>query len=180
MPPTPCPSPWKGFTYARHVGRRWVPIVIVVFGGLLGLALAGFPSQREDPPLEVRTQEPASTSTSALVTSAPATTATTRLRPAGEVRVMVFNASDITGAATRIGARIRALGWDVESPGADRRAQDDTVIMHRPDYDDEARALAAALSLPTSSVSPLDEAVVSPGDADLAVIVGQKLAQGGN
>lgn len=153
--------------------------MIVVFGGLLGLAVAGFPSRESDQPLEVRSQPAASTSTStsAPTTSAPASTPPTSLRPAGDVRVMVFNASDVTGVATRVGARLKAQGWDVGSPGAGRPAQNNSIVMYRADFDDEARSLAGGLALPTSAVVALDTAVVSPGDADLAVIVGDELAE---
>ncbi len=90
---------------------------------------------------------------------------------------MVFNASDVTGVATRVGVSLKAQGWDVGSPGADRPAQNNSIVMYRADFDDEARSLAGALALPTSAVVALDTAVVSPGDADLAVMVGDELAE---
>lgn len=165
-------------TYARVVGRRWVPIVIVVVGGLLGLVLTGFPSRAHDTPIRVQA-EVSSTSTSVVVavTAAPTTSPPPPARPAGEVRVMVFNASGVAGSAARVGATIKSHGWDVKAPGADRKTQDTNVIMFRTGYDNEARALAVALGLDVGVVAPLDPAVVKGDAADLVVVVGTTLAR---
>lgn len=90
---------------------------------------------------------------------------------------MVFNSSDVTGAATRVGARIRAKGWNLKTPGADHKPQGNSVVMYRAGYDNEARSLAAELELEAGSVVPLDTAIVSASDADLAVLVGNELAK---
>ncbi|HEX3394598.1 MAG TPA: LytR C-terminal domain-containing protein [Acidimicrobiales bacterium] len=160
------------------MGRRWVPIVIVVVGGLVGLVLTGFPSRAHDTPLTVQA-EVSSTSTSVVVaaTAAPTTSPPPPARPVGDVRVMVFNASGVAGSATRVGAAIKSQGWDVKAPGADRKTQDATVIMYRTGYDNEARALAVALGLDTGVVAPLDPAVVKADAADLVLVVGTTLAR---
>jgi len=160
------------------VGRRWVPIVIVVVGGLLGLVLTGFPSRAHDTPIRVQ-PEVSSTSTSVVraVTAAPTTSPTPPVRPVGDVRVMVFNASGIAGSATRVGAAIKSQGWDLKAPGADRKTQDATVIMYRTGYDNEARALAVVLGLDANVAAPLDPAVVKADAADLVVVVGTTLAR---
>ncbi|MGI9079414.1 MAG: LytR C-terminal domain-containing protein [Acidimicrobiales bacterium] len=165
-------------TYARVVGRRWVPIVIVVVGGLLGLVLTGFPSRAHDTPLRVQA-EVSSTSTSAVMaaTAAPTTSPPPPVRPVGDVRVMVFNASGVAGSATRVGAAIKSQGWNLKAPGADRKTQDATVIMYRTGYDNEARALAVALGLDAGVVAPLDPEVVKADAADLVVVVGTTLAR---
>lgn len=164
-------------TYARTVGRRWVPIVIVVVGGLLGLVLTGFPSRAHDTPIRVQ-PEATSTSTSVVraLTAAPTTSPPPPVRPVGDVRVMVLNASGVAGSATRVGAAIKSQGWDLKAPGADRKTQDATVIMYRTGYDNEARALAVALGLDAGVRAPLDPAVKADA-ADLVVVVGTTLAR---
>ncbi len=177
----PVPGDGPGVTYARSVGFRWVPIVIVVVGGVLGLAVAGFPSRRSDAPIKVQAVASSTTSTSLAVTrtttSSTTTSSTTPVRPAGEVRATVVNASGVPGSAGRVGAVIKARSWDLKAPRADRPAQDATVIMYRPGYDNEARALATALGLDPGVAAPLDAGVVSPDEADLAVLVGTALAK---
>ncbi len=152
--------------------------MIVLFGALIGMAVAGFPSRREDPPLTVQAASGTTTSTSVLgtTTTTPTTSPPTSLRPVGNVRVMVFNASGVPGTATRIGSRIKAKGWDVKAPGADRPAQPTTAVMYKPGFDNEARALTAELSLPTTAATPLTPAVAA-ADADLALLVGEELAK---
>ncbi|MGI9022403.1 MAG: LytR C-terminal domain-containing protein [Acidimicrobiales bacterium] len=160
------------------MGRRWVPLVIVVFGGLLGLAVAGFPSRRHDAPITVRAEPaPSTTIPVAQATTTAATSPPTSLRPATEVGVMVFNSSGMTGVATRVGNRIKAEGWSLKPPGPDRKAQGDTVVMYRPGYDNEARSLAAFLEVGNGSVAPLDTSVGATGDAELVVLVGDELAK---
>ncbi len=153
--------------------------MIVVVGGVLGLAVAGFPSRRDDAP--IRVQAVATTTATSMVvvvtTTTTATTAPTPARSSASVRVTVFNASGIPGSATRVGSVVKGSGYDLKAPGADRKAQDSTVIMYRPGYDSEARALAAALRLDPTVVSPLDAGVASPDTTDLGVIVGTDLAK---
>ncbi len=175
----PVPGDLPGVTYARSMGRRWVPIVIVVFGGVLGLAVAGFPSRRSDAPIEIQAVATTTTSTSVVAkptTSTPSTT-TTPSRPPGEVRVTVVNASGIAGTAGRVGVVVKSGGWTLNAPRADRKAQDETVIMYRAGYENEARALAKGLGVDPSVAAPLDAGVVSPEEADLAVLVGTALAK---
>ncbi len=178
MTPT-VPGAGPGVTYAPDVGRRWVPIVIVVVGGVLGLAVAGFPSRRNDAPITVQALASTSTSTSVVkvVTTLTATSVTTAVRSPADLRVTVFNASSIPGSATRVGTVIKARGYDLKAPGADRTAQATSVIMYRSGYDNEARALALALGLDPGVVAALDVGVVSPDTTDLGVLVGTDLAK---
>jgi len=157
-----------------------VPIVIIVVGVALGVAVAGFPSRSHDAPLTV--QAAASTSTTTLgafptTTTTTSTTTTTPTRPPGSVRVTVFNASSVAGSANRVGTSVKSRGFDLKAPGPDRKVQDTTVIMYRPGYDSEARALATVLGLDPGVAAPLDVALVSPDETDLAVVVGTELAK---
>jgi len=159
--------------------------VIVVVGGVLGLAVSGFPSRTDDAPIKVQAVASTSTSTSMVkvvttvtTVTTPATTAvTTAVRSPADVRVTVLNASVVSGSATRVGTVVKALGYSLKAPGADRKAQDTSVVMYRSGYDNEARALATALGLDPGVVAPLDIGGVPPGAADLAVLVGTDLAK---
>jgi len=159
-----------------------VPIVIVVVGGVLGLAVAGFPSRKDDAPIKVQAVATTSTSTSVVkvvttVTTVTTTPVTTAVRSPAEVRVTVLNASVVSGSATRVGTVVKSLGYNLKAPRADRKAQDTSVVMYRPGYDNEARALATALGLDPGVVAALDVGIVSPDATDLAVLVGTELAR---
>ena len=66
--------------------QRWALALLLVVGVALGVAIAGFPSRRHDPPLRVQTEDLTTTTTAPLTTttvveppppppSAPSTTA---------------------------------------------------------------------------------------------------------
>jgi len=153
-------------------------MVIVVFGGVLGLAVTGLPSRRSDTPIKVQAVAVTTTSTSvAAVAKTTTSTTTAPVRPTSEVRVTVVNASGVPGSAGRLGVVVKSGGWDLKAPRSDRKAQDNTVIMFRPGYENEARALAKALGVDPSVAAPLDTGVVSTDEADLAVLVGTTLAK---
>ncbi len=155
------------------VGRRWVPLVVVVVGALLGLAVAGLPNRGKDAPLAVQTTAPATT---AAVATVPVTTSSTSPPPAtrgrGELKVVAINASGVAGAGARLTARLESEGYGVGEP-ASRRVQQASAVLHRPGLDAEARALATSLGL---DPSVLEATAAPPGEADLAVIIGGDLA----
>jgi hypothetical protein len=162
------------------VGRRWVPILVVFVGLLLGLAVAGFPSRHRDAPLAVQTETslPATASTLVVVTTTPATAPAptpAAVRAPAEVRVTAVNASKVAGTAGRGGARLKSQGYAVQSPSPDRRPQDTSVVMYRPGFENEARALASNLELDGSAVAAMD-ASASKANVDLAVVIGNDLA----
>jgi LytR cell envelope-related transcriptional attenuator len=159
------------------VGRRWVPLVVIFVGALLGVAVAGLPDRRKDAPLVVRTTTPPTTvGTTVLETTVPATTPTTLPPPStrapGEVQVATINASGMAGAATRLAARLRSDGYEVGEPTS-RRVQETSALLHRPGFDAEALALASSLGLDPSVLEPTE---APPAGADLVVVVGQDLA----
>lgn len=155
-----------------------MPLVIVFVGSLLGLAVAGLPSRREDAPLSLQT---ATSTVPSVTTSAPPAT-TTPLPPApvrepATLKVTAFNSSSVTGAATKMGARLRALGYVVQPPGPDRLPLDPSAVMYRSGLEAEARALASSLGLDAGVVAPIEAPVAAVGDTDLAVLVGSELAR---
>ena len=152
--------------------------MIVFVGSLLGLAVAGLPSRREDAPLSVQTATsvlPTTTTTGPPATTAPSSSAAVR-EPAA-LKVTAFNSSSVTGAATRMGARLRSLGYVVQPPGPDRRPQDASVVMFKSGLDAEARALASSLGIDGGSVQPMEAPVAAVGETDLAVLVGTDQAR---
>ena len=152
-----------------------MPLVIVFVGSLLGLAVAGFPSRSEDAPLSVQTV----TSTAPSTTTAPTTTAPPAPagRQSGEIKVTAINSSSVTGAATKIGARLKSLGYVVQPPGADRKPQDSSVVMYREGLEAEGRALASSLGLDAKAIQPMAAPLPGARETDLAVLVGTDLAK---
>jgi LytR cell envelope-related transcriptional attenuator len=159
-------------TYAPAVGRRWVPVVVIFVGALLGVAVAGFPDRRKDAPLALRTTVPSTT----VATTVPVTTSTTSPPPStrapGEIRVLTINASGVTGAAARLAERLGSEGYDVGEP-VSRAVQETSALLHRPGFDAEARSLASSLGLDPSVLEPTES---PPGEADLVVVIGRDLA----
>lgn len=153
-----------------------MPLVIVFVGSLLGLAVAGFPSRSEDAPLSVQTV----TTTAPSTTTTPTTTAappSPAARQSGEIKVTAINSSTVTGAATKIGARLKSLGYVVQPPGADRKPQDSSVVMYREGLEAEGRALASSLGLDAKAIQPMAAPLRGARETDLAVLVGTDLAK---
>ncbi|HEV3401213.1 MAG TPA: LytR C-terminal domain-containing protein [Acidimicrobiales bacterium] len=159
------------------MSQRWVPVVIVVVGGLLGLAIAGLPSRREDAPLRVQTA-----TTTVVVGStappAPSTSAPPAVRRPADVRVTAFNASRVRGTAGRMSTKLKSLGYNVLPASADRTPQATSVVMFRGGSEAEARALAGSLGLDAGAVAAIDPAVQATApETELAVVVGDDLAR---
>ena len=156
--------------------------MIVAVGTLLGLAIAGLPSRQEDAPLAVQTATSVAVSTTAAVNQTapppPPAPAAPSARPPGQVRVTAFNSSSLPGTAGRLSTKLKSLGYNVLPPSADRSPQPASVVMHRPGFDGEARALASALGLDAGTVRAIEPAVTSLApETDLAVLVGEELAK---
>ena len=154
---------------------RWVPVVILSVGTLLGLAIAGLPLRRDDAPLAV--QAGSSTTVGPTTTAAPTTTSPPATRGPAQVKVTAVNASGVRGTAGRMSTRLRSLGYDVLPASADRAAQAASVVMYRAGNEAEARALASGLGLEPAAVVAIDPAVQAKApETDLAVLVGDDLA----
>jgi hypothetical protein len=154
-----------------------VPLVVIVVGVLLGIAVAGFPDRGKDAPLALRTTVPSTTVVVTVpVTTVPVTTPPTAppppTRAPAEVSVLTVNASGAAGAAARLAERLGSEGYDVGEP-VSRAVQDTSTLLHRPGLDGEARALAASLGLDPSVLEPTES---PPGEADLVVVIGRDLA----
>ncbi len=148
-------------------------VVVIFVGTLLGVAVAGLPDRRkDDAPLAVQTTTPSTT----VPTTVPVTTSTTTppppTRAPSELTVATINASGVSGAAARLAARLRDEGYDVRTPTS-RRTQATSALVFRPGLDAEARVMASIVGLDPLTIEPSES---PPGEADLAVIIGEDLA----
>lgn len=112
----------------------------------------------------VATTEPTTTTT-----APPTTSATVPLRPPGEVRVMVFNSIELSGAAGRFTQELADAGYQT-LPADDLDPEyDPSRIWYREGFSAEANVLLALL--PEATVEPLPDPEMAPG-SDLIVILG--------
>jgi hypothetical protein len=110
-------------------------------------------------------------------TSVP-TTAAALIRPPGSVHVIAFNASAVAGSAGKMSTKLKGQGYAVGAPGPDRKPPTDaTVILFRPGFGPEAQALAAALGLEASAAQAAEANPSGWGNADIAVLIGNDVAQ---
>lgn len=142
---------------------------------LLLYLLAGDPGADAD---STTTSSPATTRAEGATTTEPATTTTTAtsttpatvpLRPPGEVRVMVFNSIELSGAAGRFTQELADAGYQT-LPADDLDPEyDPSRIWYREGFSAEANVLLTLL--PGATVEALPDPEMAPG-ADLVVILG--------
>lgn len=127
---------------------------------------------------ETTTTSPATTAVEGATTTEPATTTTTAtsttpatvpLRPPGEVRVMVFNSIELSGAAGRFTQELTDAGYQTLPAGDMDPSFDPSRIWYRDGFSAEANVLLALL--PEATVEPLPDADLAPG-SDLIVVLG--------
>lgn len=120
-------------------------------------------------------------------TSSGGTTAATTVDPA-ELRVLVENASGVSGAATAMTTTLQADGYSgALEPSGNAQLTDVTVIYYVADgdvsYQGDAEAVAIAIGAQPTQVEPMpadaaDELGVDTQDADVVVMLGADLAPG--
>lgn len=100
------------------------------------------------------------------------TTLPPNVRPPQEVRVLVLNASGVAQAANTKANELRGQGYAIAGTG-NAAVQPGVVVECRPDFEDEADALATTVGAGTT-VAPFPDPVPEGGDqADCIVILGQ-------
>ncbi len=116
-------------------------------------------------------------------TSTTLTTTTTTAPDPAEAMVQVVNAgTGVAGAAAALGERLTGLGYRTVDPtNTVDEALVESVVLHRPGFEDHARALAAELGLTgptavTSMPSDLSSRVKEPAAADVVVLLGSAQA----
>ncbi|CAN5449039.1 hypothetical protein BH10ACT2_BH10ACT2_21050 [soil metagenome] len=151
--------------------RSWlVLIVVVIFAGLAGVAIAGRPA-----PVDQITVPPSSTSTTAV----PATTSTTTVANSdstqdldrASVRVIVANGTDAAGVAADTALKLEAAGFANCEPVDALDVIATTNVYYRSGFKDAALAVAAELELDDLVVRPLSDELVSASDEGGDVIV---------
>jgi hypothetical protein len=108
-------------------------------------------------------------------------TTTVPVHPAAQVKVLVANGSGVTGLAGVISTRLRTAGYDtLASVNANQRVAA-SVVYYAPGYQREAAIVAQSLGLAPTSVQPMPTPppVASLGTANVLVVAGPDLAQGG-
>ena len=142
---------------------------------LLLYLLAGDPTSEAG---ETTTSNPATTGVEAASTTEPVTTTTTAtsttpatvpLRLPSEVRVMVFNSIELSGAAGRFTQELADAGYQVLPAGDLDPEYDPSRIWYREGFSAEANVLLALL--PGAAVEPLPDPEMAPG-SDLIVVLG--------
>lgn len=114
-------------------------------------------------------------------TTAPGSTDTTAppARPAGEVVVLVANASGVQGAAGAQAEAIQAGGYQVLPAANSPTNVEATQVLATPGFEADAAALAAAIGAPPESVAPVpDPPPLDLAGANVLVLLGPDLAQG--
>ena len=91
---------------------------------------------------------------------------------------MAVNASGVTGRAATVSETLRAAGYVVVAPQSASRRQPASSAFWAPGYENEARAVAAALGLPDTAVRPLPSSLAAADlkGANVVVVVGPELA----
>ncbi|MEX2651107.1 MAG: LytR C-terminal domain-containing protein [Acidimicrobiia bacterium] len=142
---------------------------------LLLYLLAGDPTSEAG---ETTTSNPATTGVEAASTTEPETTTTTAtsttpatvpLRLPSEVRVMVFNSIELSGAAGRFTQELADAGYQTLPAGDLDPEYDPSRIWYREGFSAEANVLLALL--PGAAVEQLPDPELAPG-SDLIVVLG--------
>ncbi len=124
------------------------------------------------------TTSPSTTSSSPATTVAPTTVPTTvpsttngtvPVRPSAEVRVMVLNSIELSGAAGRFTEDLAAAGYQTLPADDYDPEQDPSRIWYRDGFSAEANVLLQML--PGALVEPLPDADLAPG-SDVVIVLG--------
>jgi hypothetical protein len=106
-------------------------------------------------------------------TQAPATSArAANPRPRGEVRVLVFNAGSVSGAAGNMTNKLRGLGYQLSQP-SNTNARRGTAVHCKQDFDKEATQLQGDVG-PGTTVEPFANPPLPETEGvNCVVLVGQ-------
>ncbi|HLM63208.1 MAG TPA: LytR C-terminal domain-containing protein [Acidimicrobiales bacterium] len=110
----------------------------------------------------------------------PETTAAPVTHPAGEVTVLVANASGVQGAAGELSTTIGEGGYVTLEPTNAPAEVAASQVQYAPDFQADALALATAIGVPAEAVVPItDPPPVELSGAQVLVVLGPELATGG-
>jgi len=113
------------------------------------------------------------------LTTVPVTATTVKVRPKGEVRVLVANGAGVRGLGGATTTALKNLGYNTLTATDTTGPVDKTAVQFADGYEAEAREVAASLSLPGTVVTKLSSPPVAASDLDDAkvlVILGADVA----
>ena len=118
----------------------------------------------------------------------PVTTLTTTTvppvvtHPPGEVKVVAANGTGERGRAGRTADVLNALGFVTEAKNTEQSRVEESVIYYRPEYGDDAKAVAAALGAPAQLLTLAPDTILhlirdsetpeNLGDFNIFVVLG--------
>ena len=106
------------------------------------------------------------------------TTTTAALRPPGEVKVVVANASGVDGVARKASDELKTKSYNVLSPTNSTAKVEATVVYGIAGYERDAQGVAVALGLPPAQAKPMPTPapIADLRTAQVLVMVGPELA----
>ena len=106
------------------------------------------------------------------VPSEPSTPTT--LVPASSLRVVVANASDASGIASRTADELRGLGYTTVSATNAASVRPNTIVVFAPGFEAEAARLASQLQVPPEQINaqPAGPITINDTPGDLWVLLG--------
>jgi hypothetical protein len=159
--------PGNGPSSQAALGRGLLILLVAVIIGVLVLNS-----------LDNKTKKASAKSETTTTTKAKATTTTTTpLRSPANVKVLVVNASGVSGVAQTASSSLSQSKYSTLTPATATTKESKTMVYYEPGYEQEAQVLATTLSLPLANVSPMptNKSAIPVSDtagADILVIIG--------
>jgi len=162
-------------------------VAVIATAVIIGLFVLrnGF-DQSDSDGADVATEAPSADDGSTAATDggggggSPETTAPPVTHPAGEVTVLVANASGVQGAAGELSTTIGEGGYVTLDPTNAPAEVAASQVQYAPDFQADALALATAIGVPAEAVVPItDPPPVELSGAQVLVVLGPELATGG-
>ena len=98
------------------------------------------------------------TTTTTTTTTAPPPVVT---HPPGEVKVAVMNGTGVRGRAGRTADTLNATGFVTAAKNTQQDRVEDSVIYYRPEYGDDAKAVASVLGAPPDIITPAPATIMT-------------------
>ena len=152
-------------------GRAIVLVIVAVALGAFLLA-RGFDDSEDStgaPPRttpEESTTDPDDPETGDTTSTTTTTTTTTTAppvitHPPGEVKVAVMNGTGVRGRAGRTADTLNATGFVTAAKNTQQDRVEDSVIYYRPEYGDDAKAVASVLGAPPDIITPAPATIMT-------------------
>ena len=107
-------------------------------------------------------EEPETNGTTSTTTTTTTTTAPPVVtHPRGEVKVAVMNGTGVRGRAGRTADKLNAAGFVTAAKNTQQDRVQDSVVYYRPDYGDDAKAVASVLGAPADIITPAPATIMT-------------------